>query len=188
RLAIEREELSLHFQPIVHLATGRLAELEALARWREADGGSPGEFIPVAEETGLIVPLGHWVLAQSCRRMADWRRRHPGRQDLSISVNLSNKQFSQPDLIARIDAILAESGLPGDRLTLEITESVLMENSAKASGMLHELLARGIRLCVDDFGTGYSSLSYLHSFPLSRLKLDRSFVSRIAENERNLEI
>src|SRR5262249_36119536 len=103
-------------------------------------------------------------------------------------VTLSNKQFSQPDLIARIDGILAESGLPGDRLTLEITESVLMENAAKATGMLHELLARGIRLCVDDFGTGYSSLSYLHSFPLSRLKLDRSFVSRIAENERNLEI
>jgi len=112
RHAIEREELSLHFQPIVHLASGRLAEMEALARWHEDDGGSPSEFIPVAEETGLILPLGHWVLSQACRKMADWRRRLPGRQDLSVSVNLSNKQFSEPDLIARIDAILAETGLP----------------------------------------------------------------------------
>jgi len=188
RHAIEREELSLHFQPIVHLASGRLAEMEALARWHEDDGGSPSEFIPVAEETGLILPLGHWVLSQACRKMADWRRRLPGRQDLSVSVNLSNKQFSEPDLIARIDAILAETGLPADRLTLEITESVLMENAAKALGMLEELRARDIRLCIDDFGTGYSSLSYLHSFPLNRLKLDHTFIRRIARNDRNLEI
>jgi diguanylate cyclase (GGDEF)-like protein/PAS domain S-box-containing protein len=188
RRAIDREELSLHFQPIVDLATGRLAELEALARWREEVGGSPAEFIPVAEETGLIVPLGHWVLAQACRRMADWHRRFPAREDLSVSVNLSSKQFAQPDLIDRIDQILAESGLPGERLTIEITESVLMENSVSAATMLDELRARGIKLCIDDFGTGYSSLSYLHSFPLDRLKLDHTFVSRIAVNPRNLEI
>jgi diguanylate cyclase (GGDEF)-like protein/PAS domain S-box-containing protein len=188
RRAIEREELSIHFQPIVDLASGRLAELEALARWREEAGGSPAEFIPVAEETGLIVPLGHWVLAQACRTMADWRRRLPGQEELSVSVNLSSKQFFQPDLIARIDEILRESGLPGERLTIEITESVLMENSVSAATMLDELRARGIKLCIDDFGTGYSSLSYLHSFPLDRLKLDHTFVSRIALNPRNLEI
>jgi EAL domain-containing protein (putative c-di-GMP-specific phosphodiesterase class I) len=188
RHAIDREELSLHFQPIVDLASGRLAELEALARWREDIGGSPAEFIPVAEETGLIVPLGHWVLSQACRRMADWHRRFPGQGDLSVSVNLSSKQFSQPDLLARIDGILAESGLPGEHLTIEITESVLMENSGGAATMLDELRARGIRLCIDDFGTGYSSLSYLHNFPLDRLKLDHTFVSRIATSPRNLEI
>jgi diguanylate cyclase (GGDEF)-like protein/PAS domain S-box-containing protein len=188
RLAIEREELSLHYQPIVELASGRLKELEALARWHEEGGGSPAEFIPVAEETGLIVPLGNWVLAQACRRMAEWRRRFPERDDLSISVNLSSKQFSQPDLIERIDAILESTGLPPDRLTIEITESVLMQNSVLAAAMLDELAARGIQLCIDDFGTGYSSLSYLHSFPLDRLKLDRTFVSRIAKSDRNLEI
>jgi len=188
RQAIEREELSLHFQPIVDLKTGRLSELEALARWREEIGGSPAEFIPVAEETGLIVPLGHWVLAQACRQMADWHHRFPDRADLSVSVNLSSKQFAQPDLIARIDEILFESGLPGERLTIEITESVLMENSVSAATMLRELRARGVRLCIDDFGTGYSSLSYLHNFDLHRLKLDHTFVGPIAKSPRNLEI
>jgi diguanylate cyclase (GGDEF)-like protein/PAS domain S-box-containing protein len=188
RHAIDREELSIHFQPIVDLASGRLAELEALARWRDDIGGSPAEFIPVAEETGLIVPLGHWVLGQACRRMADWHRRFPAQGDLSVSVNLSSKQFAQPDLIARIDQILKESGLPGEYLTIEITESVLMENSVKAATMLDEIRARGIRLCIDDFGTGYSSLSYLHNFSLDRLKLDHTFVSRIAQSPRNLEI
>jgi EAL domain-containing protein (putative c-di-GMP-specific phosphodiesterase class I) len=120
--------------------------------------------------------------------MADWHRRFPARRDLSVSVNLSSKQFSQPDLIARLDSILAESGLPGEKLTIEITESVLMENSVKAATMLDELRARGIRLCIDDFGTGYSSLSYLHNFPLDRLKLDHTFISRIARSPRNLEI
>jgi diguanylate cyclase (GGDEF)-like protein/PAS domain S-box-containing protein len=188
RQAIEREELSLHFQPIVDLKTGRLAEVEALARWREEIGGSPAEFIPVAEETGLIVPLGHWVLAQACRQMADWHQRFPEREDLSVSVNLSSKQFAQPDLIARIDEILLESGLSGERLTVEITESVLMENSVSASTMLRELRSRGVRLCIDDFGTGYSSLSYLHNFDLHRLKLDHTFVSPIVRSPRNLEI
>lgn len=170
----------IHYQPIVSIANGKIAGFEALVRWRHPEGGlvSPGEFIPVAEETGLIVPIGRWVLREACHQIQAWQQLFPNNR-LSVSVNLSVKQFSQPDLIEYIDLVLAETNLDGSSLKLEITESVLIENPESVTAMLGELRARNIHLCIDDFGTGYSSLSYLHRFPTNTLKIDRSFVSRM---------
>ena len=190
RRAVEREEFFVQFQPIVSLETGGIRSFEALVRWRHPEHGliSPGAFIPVAEETGLIVPLGRWVLTEACRQMRLWQTQHPERPPLSVSVNLSSKQFTQPDLIAQIQQALEETGLAPSSLKLEITESVVMENIEKAAEMLRELRALGVELSIDDFGTGYSSLSYLHRFPIDTLKIDRSFVTRMAENNENMEI
>jgi diguanylate cyclase (GGDEF)-like protein/PAS domain S-box-containing protein len=171
----------IHYQPIVSIVNGKIAGFEALVRWRHPEGGlvSPGEFIPVAEETGLIVPIGRWVLREACHQIRSWQQQFPNSQPLSVSVNLSVKQFSQPDLIEYIDLVLEETNLDGSSLKLEITESVLIENPESVTAMLGELRARNIHLCIDDFGTGYSSLSYLHRFPTNTLKIDRSFVSRM---------
>lgn len=171
----------IHYQPIVSIATNTISSFEALVRWQHPERGlvSPAEFIPVAEETGLIVPLGRWVLRTACQQIRQWQQLFPSNPPLSVSVNLSVKQFSQPDLIEYIDQVLAESDLDGSSLKLEITESVLIENSESVTAMLVELRSRNIHLCIDDFGTGYSSLSYLHRFPTNTLKIDRSFVSRM---------
>jgi diguanylate cyclase (GGDEF)-like protein/PAS domain S-box-containing protein len=171
----------LHYQPIVSIAKGTITSFEALVRWQHPERGlvSPMEFITMAEETGLIVPLGRWVLRTACQQIGQWQQLFPSNPPLSVSVNLSGKQFSQPDLIEYIDQVLAESHLDGSSLKLEITESVLIENSESVTAMLAQLRARNIDLCIDDFGTGYSSLSYLHRFPTNTLKIDRSFVSRI---------
>lgn len=171
----------IHYQPIVSIASGKIAGFEALVRWQHPEGGlvSPGEFIPVAEETGSIVPIGRWVLRTACHQIRSWQQQFPNIRPLSVSVNLSVKQFSQPDLIEYIDLVLEETGLDGSSLKLEITESVLIENPESVTAMLGELRARNIHLCIDDFGTGYSSLSYLHRFPTNTLKIDRSFVSRM---------
>jgi diguanylate cyclase (GGDEF)-like protein/PAS domain S-box-containing protein len=171
----------LHYQPIVSIANGTITSFEALVRWQHPERGlvSPIEFITMAEETGLIVPLGRWVLRTACQQIGQWQRLFPSNPPLSVSVNLSVKQFSQPDLIEYIDQVLAESHLDGSSLKLEITESVLIENSESVTAMLVQLRARNIDLCIDDFGTGYSSLSYLHRFPTNTLKIDRSFVSRM---------
>jgi diguanylate cyclase (GGDEF)-like protein/PAS domain S-box-containing protein len=180
----------LNYQPIVSLSTGKITGFEALVRWQHPLKGtiSPGQFIPVAEETGLILPLGSWVLRQACRQLRIWQEQlrnksqHGGSQPLaplSISVNLSGKQFSPPNLIEEIDAILQETGCDPGSLKLEITESMIMENVSLATKMLGQLKVRNIKLSIDDFGTGYSSLSYLHRFPLDTLKIDRSFVSRL---------
>ncbi|HIK29432.1 MAG TPA: EAL domain-containing protein [Oscillatoriaceae cyanobacterium M7585_C2015_266] len=180
----------LYYQPIVALDTGRIAGFEALVRWIHPERGliSPSEFIPVAEESGLIVPLGNWVLLEACRQLRQWQEKFPAARELTISVNLSGKQLSQPDLLSQIDSILQQTGIDAYCLKLEITESVLMDNAAAAVALLEQLRARNIGLCIDDFGTGYSSLSYLHRFPINTLKIDRSFVVEMGGDNENSEI
>ena len=190
RRAIERNEFLVFFQPIVALEDFRLRGFEALVRWQHPERGfiSPMDFIPVAEETGMITPIGEWVLRESCRQMNAWQKQFPGDPPLFISVNLSSKQFSQNSLISRVAYIIQETGIDPRTLKLEITESVVMENIETATGMLQQLRDLGVQLSIDDFGTGYSSLSYLHRFPIDTLKIDRSFVTRMTENSENMEI
>ena len=190
RRAVERQELSVHFQPIMSLETNRIAGFEALARWQHPQRGfiSPLDFISIAEETGLIIELGRLVLRESCRQMRAWQLENPNQKALTISVNLSGKQFTQHNLIEQIRQILQETGLDPHSLKLEITESVVMENAETAKSMLMQLRALGVKLSIDDFGTGYSSLSYLHRFPVNTLKIDRSFISSMSAGDENLEI
>jgi diguanylate cyclase (GGDEF)-like protein/PAS domain S-box-containing protein len=190
RRAIDREEFFLEYQPIVSLETGLVASFEALVRWQHPERGlvSPGEFIPVAEETGLIIPLGQWVLRESCSQMRRWELSGILDPRVTMSVNLSSRQFSQTDLTEQVAGALRESGLAPDRLKLEITESMVVENIETAIGMLNQLRALGVEISIDDFGTGYSSLSYLHRFPINTLKIDRSFVMRMTDNTENAEI
>ena len=190
RRAIERDEFYVQYQPIVSLETGRLRGFEALVRWRHPVRGtiSPVKFIPVAEETGLISIIGQKVLRESCRQLREWQQQYPEAQSLSVSVNLSSKQFTQNDLMSQIREILRETGLKPECLHLEITESAVMENTENAIAMLKELRSLGVKLSIDDFGTGYSSLSYLHRFPFDTLKVDRSFVGRMEEQSDNAEI
>lgn len=190
RHAIEREEFRIHYQPIVSLRSGRIAGFEALARWYHPQRGliSPAEFIPVAEETGLIIPIGFWVLREACRQMRSWQIQFPRNLSLIISVNLSGRQFSQPNLVEQINQILLETQLDPHCLKLEITESVVMGNAESAIALLAQLKKLGIHLSIDDFGTGYSSLSYLHRFPIDTLKIDRSFINRIDTDGEQLEI
>jgi EAL domain-containing protein (putative c-di-GMP-specific phosphodiesterase class I) len=148
----------------------------------------PAKFIPVAEETGLILPIGLWALQEACRQMREWQEQFPRARDLFISVNLSGRQFSNPDLIEQIKQALRATGLDPLSLKLEITETVVMEDIETAIGMLDQLRALGVESSIDDFGTGYSSLSYLHRFPSTTLKVDRSFVSRMSDNNENIEI
>ena len=190
RLAVERQEFAVRYQPIVSLTTGKIAEFEALVRWVHPDRGmiEPAAFMPVAEETGLIVPIDLWVLRQACHQLCLWRNQTLGQQPVKIGVNLSVQQFSQPDLIELLDGILAETELDSQSLKLEIVESAIIDNDRSATRIFEQLKSRQIQLSVDDFGTGYSSLSYLHRFSFDTLKIDRSFVSRIGENNENLEI
>lgn len=189
RRSVERQELQVHYQPIVSLETSRINGFEALVRWQHPQRGmvSPAEFVPIAEETGLIVPIGYWVLREACRQMSAWQQGEVT-LPLTISVNFSGKQFSQPDLIKQIDQILQETELNGSSLKLEITESVLIENAESAAAMLLQLKSLGIQVYIDDFGTGYSSLNYLHRFPIDALKIDRSFISRMGVSNENSEI
>ncbi|NEQ26398.1 MAG: EAL domain-containing protein, partial [Microcoleus sp. SIO2G3] len=189
RRAIDRQELALHYQPIVSLKSLRITGFETLLRWQHPYKGlvSPTEFIPIAEETGLIVPIGLWVLRQACQQMRQWHEQFPDRQPLTISVNLSGKQFT-PQMVSQIRAILGETQLQPRFLRLEITESVLMENTEAAASMLGELRDLGIQLSMDDFGTGYSSLSYLHRFPIDTIKIDRSFIHQIDRDGEQLAI
>jgi diguanylate cyclase (GGDEF)-like protein len=190
RRALERQEFLVYYQPIVTLKTGSVCGFEALVRWQHPTRGmiSPSEFIPLAEETGLIVPLGQWVLEESCRQMREWQEQSFASGALSVSVNLSGKQLSRADLCHQIKLILERTGLDPRSLKLEITESVVMENADLAINMLKQLRALGVQLSIDDFGTGYSSLSYLHRFPVNNLKIDRSFISRMGLGDENLEI
>ncbi len=182
--ALERHELRVYFQPIICLETGLIHAVEALVRWQHPLRGlvSPGEFIPLAEETGLIVPMGWWVLEEACRCAAGWS------SELMLTVNLSSQQFSQPDILERVKSAIELTGFDPTRLKLEITESVIMGNTESANAMLSGLREMGVNLAMDDFGTGYSSLSYLHRFPIDTLKIDRSFVAQLSAGSRNDQI
>jgi diguanylate cyclase (GGDEF)-like protein/PAS domain S-box-containing protein len=184
RKALVRGEFELYYQPLLDLRTDRVSTCEALIRWNHPVRGliSPTEFIPLAEETGLVVPIGEWVLRQACADAAQWPR------DVRVAVNLSAVQFKLPALSEIVIGALASAGLEPRRLELEITESVLMQNSAAVSTTLRELHALGVRFAMDDFGTGYSSLSYLRSFPLDKIKIDRSFVSDLTDAESSSSI
>jgi diguanylate cyclase (GGDEF)-like protein/PAS domain S-box-containing protein len=181
RWAIEREELRVHYQPIVLLQSGDIVGFEALVRWQHPQRGLlfPVDFITIAEETGLIVPLGWWVLGEACRQIRAWQTQFSDMESLSINVNLSPKQLAQPDVVGRIAQALDQAGLEPRYLKLEITESTLIESSEATLATLTSIRELGVQFCIDDFGTGYSSLSYLHHFPIDVLKIDRSFISRI---------
>ncbi|MBS1143760.1 MAG: signaling protein [Proteobacteria bacterium] len=183
RHALEREEFSVFYQPVINTVTGKVASVEALVRWIHPENGivSPAEFIPIAEETGLILPLGEFVLRSACRQTKAWLDN--GLPDLRVAVNLSAKQLEQPDLKNVVLDALSDSGLPASALVLEITESVLMERAEESIDLLRDLRSHGINLSIDDFGTGYSSLSYLKHLPANTLKIDRSFVQDIPHDE-----
>jgi diguanylate cyclase (GGDEF)-like protein len=188
RHAIERDELYLQFQPCIDAATLKTIGAEALVRWRHPERGliPPDRFIPIADESGLIVDIGEWVLRQACRQARAWHDQ--GHGELSISVNVSAVQFAQPRLLEVVSRALAESGLKPQALTLEITESVVMHDAESAVGMLRALKHMGVKLSIDDFGTGYSSLSYLKRFPIDILKIDKSFVSALGINDEDTAI
>lgn len=186
--ALEHKELALHYQPKLEIRTGRLIGWEALLRWQSAELGmvSPDEFIPVAEHTGLILPIGNWVVREACRQMRAWQ--DAGLLAGTMAVNLSTRQFRQKDLAEEVSAALRDTGLAASDLELEITESSIMDNLATAATVLTELERLGLRIAVDDFGTGYSSLSYLKSFPIHCLKIDRSFIRDIPGDENDTAI
>src|SRR5882762_3544627 len=190
RRALERGEFRNFYQPIVALVSGEIAGFEALLRWQHPTRGllGPIEFIPVAEETGLIRELGWWNLREACRQISEWRAGSIAHGHLTISVNLSAKQFLQPNLVEDIKKLLAELALAPEALKLEITESTVMADPSAAVEMLQQIKSLGIRLAIDDFGTGYSSLSYLHRFPLDTLKIDRSFISGMGDGGEGMEI
>ncbi|MBA2527089.1 MAG: EAL domain-containing protein, partial [Pyrinomonadaceae bacterium] len=187
RRAIEREEFVVHYQPKVMLDDLRVFALEALVRWDHPHRGliPPDEFIPLAEETDLILPLGEWVLRQACGQMKVWQAKHPGKPPLMVSVNLSPRQFRQPDLGESIARVLLEAGLDPGCLVLEVTESALMEDSHAAGMTLQRLSSLGVSIAIDDFGTAYSSLARLKNLPIDILKVDRSFVAGLGEDEED---
>jgi diguanylate cyclase (GGDEF)-like protein/PAS domain S-box-containing protein len=190
RHALERGEFRNFYQPIVALVSGEIAGFEALLRWQHPTRGllGPIEFIPVAEETGLIRELGWWNLREACRQISEWRASLAAHPHLTISVNLSAKQFLQPNLVEDIRKLIGELALPPEALKLEITESTVMADPSAAVEMLQQIKSLGIQLAIDDFGTGYSSLSYLHRFPLDTLKIDRSFISGLGGDGEGMEI
>ncbi|MDA0266563.1 MAG: EAL domain-containing protein [Cyanobacteria bacterium] len=187
--AFDNQEFFLNYQPIVSLTTGRLNGFEALVRWHSEEKGviSPADFIPVVEETGLILPLGEWIFREACRQLSKWRDQFP-EQPLKISINLSAQQFKQENLFHKIELILQEFHLPGHFIQIEVTESTIIEDSQAAYELMIRLKQLGIQIAIDDFGTGYSSLSYLHRFPSDALKVDRSFVSRMENSTEDYEI
>ncbi len=190
RKALKLNQFVLYYQPEVELATRRIVGLEALVRWQHPQRGlvPPLDFIPQAEQNGLILPLGDWGLGQACRQLQIWQRRCPGVSTLRVCVNLSARQFSRTGLADHVESLLLETGLTGSQLGLEMTESSLTPNTTAAAEVLASLHRLGVSLHMDDFGTGYSSLSHLHSFPFDVLKIDRSFVQRINTGEQPLMI
>jgi diguanylate cyclase (GGDEF)-like protein len=183
RRAVDRGEFRVHYQPIIELATGRVDGVEALVRWQHPERGLvlPAQFIPLAEETGLIVPIGHWVLREACRQVRTWQEGLPGVGPLMVGVNLSPRMLAQPSLVDDVARILGQTGLDPGCLKLEITEGVMMQEGEATLATLRHLKALGVQLAVDDFGTGYSSLAYLQRFPLDVLKIDRAFVGSLGE-------
>ncbi|WP_029457926.1 putative bifunctional diguanylate cyclase/phosphodiesterase [Solidesulfovibrio alcoholivorans] len=190
RHALESGEITVHYQPIVSLSSGAITGVEALARWKHPHQGNivPSEFIPIAEETGLINDLGALVLRESCRRMVSLGQANPDAAKLTLSVNISGRQFKRPDFVEEVAGILAETGIDPSLVRLELTESVLMDNADEAVATIKRLKALSVKVVIDDFGTGYSSLSYIQRFPFDSLKVDRSFVGNMNEAEQNMEI
>jgi EAL domain-containing protein (putative c-di-GMP-specific phosphodiesterase class I) len=183
--AVKNKEWLVHYQPIISLADGKVSGVEALVRWMHPERGliPPLEFIPQAEDIGLIIPIGEFVLRAACRQTKAWR--DAGFSDLWVSVNLSARQFQDQKLVSKISQVLAETGLPGEGLRLEITESVAMQDIAYGIKVVKELNSLGVHISLDDFGNGYSSLSYLKQFPLKVLKIDRSFIQDILVNKNS---
>jgi diguanylate cyclase (GGDEF)-like protein len=190
RHAFEKEEFFLHYQPIVSLSQGRIVGAEALVRWRHYERGivSPATFVPVAEDTGLVVALGRWVLREACLQACEWQPHGTDDQRFAVSVNLSVREFAQPDLVRAVAAILQETGLPAQSLRIEITESAIIGQKHPAIETVEQLRALGVGIHLDDFGTGYSALSYLHRLPLDAVKVDRAFTSSIDQEERPLHV
>ena len=188
--ALERSELMLHYQPVVEISGVTTVGVEALIRWQHPDQGlvPPYRFIPVAEESGLIIPIGAWVLEQACHQLRDWNHRGRRGPQGSVEVNISARQIDDPRIVRTVEEILSRTGLPAEYLTLEITESALMADTASALAVLRALKGIGVQLAIDDFGTGYSSLSYLHRFPLDILKVDRSFVEALGTSGQGEDI
>lgn len=190
RRAIERQEFRVYYQPVIHLDTGKIVEVEALVRWQHPQRGlvPPLEFIPLAEETGLIIPLGQWILEEACKQLRAWHLQYPSDPPLVVGVNLSTKQFQQSQLGEKIVAILLEQNLEPGCLKLEITESVLLTDTDANLDLLQKLQSLGVHLAIDDFGTGFSSLNYLKQFPINTLKIDRSFVNGLGSNPEDTAI
>jgi EAL domain-containing protein (putative c-di-GMP-specific phosphodiesterase class I) len=187
--AVERGEFVLYYQPILNFADGKTTGFEALLRWQHPKYGllQPGQFLPIAEETGFIVSLGEWVLREACRQMVEWRERYPNAAGLTISVNISGDQVTRPNFASQVELILRETGLEPTALRLEITETVLLEGAEGTLNTIRHLRSMGIRLEIDDFGTGYSALSYIQRFPVDTIKIDRSFVESIGAPDTNIE-
>lgn len=188
--AVDRREFVLYYQPEVDLLTRRIVGVEALIRWQHPTRGliQPKDFIPQAEESGIILPIGDWGMAEACRQIREWNLLDPRNGSLRVLVNLSAQQFSRAGLADHVESLLLQSGIPSHQLGLELTESTLMTNMSIALDVLGDLRSLGVSLLMDDFGTGYSSLSYLHSFPFDVLKIDRSFVGRMTEGDQPLQI
>ncbi|MBD1912035.1 MULTISPECIES: EAL domain-containing protein [unclassified Leptolyngbya] len=190
RLALERQEFSLHYQPIVSLSNHHIIGFEALVRWEHPNWGSvpPAEFISLAEETGFIMPLGFWILRQACQQLRQWQRQFPELAEFTLSINISVAQLFHPNFLEQVDQILLETQVTPHRLKLELTETAIMKMGNRVAQVLEALKSRQLRLSIDDFGTGYSSLSYLHLFPLDTLKIDQSFVRAMTTRHEVLEI
>jgi EAL domain-containing protein (putative c-di-GMP-specific phosphodiesterase class I) len=190
RRAIEREEFVVHYQPVVNLQTGELWGMEALVRWKHPERGllSPDEFVPVAEESGLVIPMGGQVFKEACLRAKGWQEVHPRTPNLVMSVNLSARQLSRWDLAETVARILGETGLEGSRLTVDVTEAAYVRALAGNTVALDGLREMGVRISIDDFGTDYSSLSYLKRLPADALKIDKSFVKGLGEDAKDTAI
>ncbi|NJO97036.1 MAG: EAL domain-containing protein [Pleurocapsa sp. CRU_1_2] len=193
RFALKRNELMMHYQPIISLDSNKLVGFEALIRWQHPERGSisPVEFIPIAEDTGLILEIGEWLLREACQQLQTWRQQFasiPEIGSLKMSINLASQQLQEPEFISKLDQILGDTGLDGSSLRLEITESVLIEPEGSIQDTLRQIKNRNIKLSIDDFGTGYSSLSYLRRFPIDNLKIDRSFIQQMNFDSENFEI
>ncbi len=190
RRALQDEAFRIHYQPIFSLMSQKVVGFEALLRWKHPERGLlyPADFMKAAEESGLIVPIGQWVMTQACRQMREWQTRYPLDPPLSVSVNLSSRQFAQPDLVRQIEEVLEETGLPPESLLLELTEMTLIEDIETAVAKIEGLHALGVGIELDDFGTGYSSLGYLRHLPVNNLKIDRSFISALGANKSEVSI
>ena len=193
RFALAHDELKLYYQPIISLETGILNGFEALIRWEHPKQGfiSPADFIPIAEDTGLIIPIGNWILRKACQQLRVWQQKFasiPQVASLKMSVNLASQQIQEPEFIEKLDQILEKTGLDGNYLRLELTERVLVDSEQNTQNTLAEIKRRNIKLSIDDFGTGYSSLSYLRRLPIDNLKIDRSFIDNMNFDRINCDI